>query len=115
MRDFLNVNCVLLNIFIDMEPVFCSDRKKNFQVLCDYIKKRINIDERDVVAECNNLLLKHKIFAGGSSGAVFSAIKQYFSGKRFERKPNVVTLFADRGDRYANTVYNKAWCQKYIY
>lgn len=75
----------------------------------------ISIDERDVVKECNNLLLQHKIFVGGSSGAVFSAVKQYFHGKSFERKPNVITLFADGGDRYANTVYNEQWCKKFIY
>lgn len=79
------------------------------------IDEVIAIDERDVVKECNNLLLQHKIFVGGSSGAVFSAIKQYFHGKSFKRKPNVVTLFADRGDRYANTLYNEQWCEKFIY
>lgn len=73
------------------------------------------IDERDVIRECNNLLLEHKIFAGGSSGAVFAAIKEYFKDKSFKTKPNVVTLFADRGDRYANTVYNEEWCNKFIY
>lgn len=79
------------------------------------IDEVIAINECDVVKECNNLLLQHKIFAGGSSGAVFAAIKQYFYGKSFKIKPNVVTLFADRGDRYVNTVYNDLWCEKFIY
>ncbi len=79
------------------------------------IDEVIAIDEREVVKECNNLLLQHKIFAGGSSGAVFSAIKQYFHEKSFVKKPNVVTLFADRGDRYANTVYSEEWCRRIIY
>lgn len=79
------------------------------------IDEVISIDERDVVKECENLLLQHKIFAGGSSCAVFSAIKQYFCDKSFKTKPNVVTLFADRGDRYANTLYNEQWCEKFIF
>lgn len=79
------------------------------------IDQVIAINECDVVKECNNLLLQHKIFAGGSSGAVFAAIKKYFSGKSFIKKPNVVTLFADRGDRYVNTVYSDLWCEKFIY
>ncbi|WP_235929976.1 2,3-diaminopropionate biosynthesis protein SbnA [Chengkuizengella marina] len=79
-----------------------------------FIDDVIAIDETEVVKECNNLLLQHNIFAGGSSGAVFSAIKKYFNGKSFSKKPNVVTLFADRGDRYANTVYNEQWCEKFI-
>ena len=73
------------------------------------------VNEKDVVKECNNLLLEHKIFAGGSSGAVFAAVKEYFKDKSFKTKPNVVILFADRGDRYANTVYNEEWCNKFIY
>ncbi|WP_291584162.1 2,3-diaminopropionate biosynthesis protein SbnA [Clostridium sp. UBA6640] len=79
------------------------------------IDEVMTIDERDVVRECNNLLLEHKIFAGGSSGAVFAAVKKYFKDKSFKTKPNVVTLFADRGDRYANTVYDEEWCNKYIF
>lgn len=75
----------------------------------------IAIEESQVIKECNNLLINHKIFVGGSSGAVFSAIKQYFGGRSFIKKPNVVTLFADRGDRYANTVYNEEWCKEFIY
>lgn len=73
------------------------------------------VNEKDVVKECNNLLLEHKIFAGGSSGAVFAAVKEYFKDKSFRTKPNVVTLFADRGDRYANTVYKEEWCNKFIH
>lgn len=75
----------------------------------------IAIEEREVVKECNNLLEEHKIFVGGSSGAVFAAVKKYFMDKSFKTKPNVVTLFADRGDRYANTVYNREWCEEFIY
>lgn len=78
------------------------------------IDEVMEIEEGDVINECNNLLLEHKIFAGGSSGAVFAAVKKYFKGKSFGSKPNVVTLFADRGDRYANTVYNNEWCEKFI-
>jgi len=79
------------------------------------IDEVIAVNEKDVVNECNNLLLEHKIFAGGSSGAVFAAVKEYFKDKSFKTKPNVVTLFADRGDRYANTVYEEEWCNEFIY
>lgn len=79
-----------------------------------FIDEVIQIEEKDVVKECNNLLLQHTIFAGGSSGAAFSAIKQYFSNINFEKPPNVVTVFVDRGDRYSNTIYNKNWCEEYI-
>jgi cysteine synthase A len=72
------------------------------------------IDELSTIETCHELLKKHYIFAGGSSGSVFAAIKKYFSGKNLNRKVNVVTVFADRGERYANTVYNEEWCKKFL-
>lgn len=73
----------------------------------------IMVDEKDVVKGCGELLNEHSIFAGGSSGAVYSAINQYFSGKVLNKVPNVVTIFADRGDRYADTIYNEEWCNSH--
>jgi 2,3-diaminopropionate biosynthesis protein SbnA len=74
----------------------------------------VMVDEECVVNMCHELLDKHQIFVGGSSGSVIYAIKKYFKGKKFSEKPNVVTIFADRGDRYAKTIYNKSWCSEFI-
>lgn len=71
------------------------------------------IDEISTIDMCHELLKKHYIFAGGSSGSAFAAIKKYFSGKKLSRKVNVVTVFADRGERYTNTVYNQEWCRDF--
>lgn len=71
----------------------------------------IYVNEVDVVSSCHELLKNHAIFVGGSSGANYTAIKTYFAGKKLTKKPNVVTLFADRGDRYCDTIYNPAWCE----
>jgi 2,3-diaminopropionate biosynthesis protein SbnA len=74
----------------------------------------VMIDEVSTIAMCRELLKKHYIFAGGSSGSVFAAIKKYFTGKNLNRKVNVVTVFADRGERYADTVYNEKWCTNFV-
>ena len=73
----------------------------------------VMIDEVSTIDMCHELLEKHYVFAGGSSGSVFAAIKKYFTGKKLNRKVNVVTLFADRGERYANTIYNEEWCRDF--
>ncbi len=73
----------------------------------------VMIDEVSTIAMCHELLKKHYIFAGGSSGSVFAAIKKYFAGRKINKKLNVVTVFADRGERYANTVYNEEWCRDF--
>ena len=67
------------------------------------------VDEVSTIKMCHELLNTHQVFAGGSSGSVFAAIKKYFKGKRVDKKLNVVTIFPDRGDRYTNTIYNHEW------
>lgn len=74
----------------------------------------VMIDELSTIEMCHQLLKQHYIFAGGSSGSVFAAIKKYFACKNFNRKINVVTVFADRGERYADTVYNEEWCKEFV-
>lgn len=74
----------------------------------------VMINELSTIETCHELLKKHYIFAGGSSGSVIAAIKKYFSGKNFNRKMNVVTVFADRGERYADTIYNEEWCKNFL-
>jgi N-(2-amino-2-carboxyethyl)-L-glutamate synthase len=78
------------------------------------IDEVITVDEVSTIKMCHKLLKEHNLFLGGSSGSVFSAVKKYFFGKKFNKKPNVVLVFADRGDRYINTVYNEDWNNKFF-
>lgn len=73
----------------------------------------VMIDEISTIEMCHELLNKHYIFAGGSSGSVFAAIKKYFTGKKIKRNVNVVTVFADRGERYMETIYSEEWCRRF--
>jgi len=72
------------------------------------------MDEISTVKMCHELLERHSIFAGGSSGTVFAAIKKYFAGKKINKKPNVVMIFPDGGDRYVDTIYNQEWYNNFI-
>ena len=67
------------------------------------------IEEYDAITSCREFLHENHLLIGGSSGSVYMAIKQYFEGKAFPQKPNVVAIFADQGDRYIDTVYNDDW------
>lgn len=78
------------------------------------IDEVVIISEKTSIDMCKELLSEHTIFAGGSSGAVYAAVKEYFKYKSFVKKPNIVALFADRGDRYFDTIYNDQWCQKVL-
>jgi cysteine synthase A len=76
----------------------------------------VMMDEVTTIRMCRELLEKHNIFAGGSSGSAYGAVKKYFTEKspNPDRDINVVTIFPDRGDRYSNTVYDEDWCNDFI-
>lgn len=75
----------------------------------------IIVDEANTITMCHELLNKHFIFGGGSSGSVYGAIKKYFKEREVKKEVDVCTIFPDRGDRYANTIYNKDWYSDFLY
>ncbi|WP_410586709.1 2,3-diaminopropionate biosynthesis protein SbnA [Amycolatopsis sp. lyj-23] len=66
------------------------------------------VTETETVAACHDLVRRHGIYAGGSTGSVYAAIERYFAGHR-GRAPVVAMLCADRGTAYADTVYRPGW------
>jgi cysteine synthase A len=73
----------------------------------------VMVDEVATIDMCNELLCRYNIFAGGSSGSVLAGIKKYFSNSKINGRKNIATIFPDRGDRYATTVYNSEWCEHF--
>ena len=74
----------------------------------------ILVNELDTIRSCHELMGKYFIFAGGSSGSVYAAIKKYFNDTNDIQNTNVIAIMADRGERYTNTIYNEDWCLKFI-
>jgi len=79
-----------------------------------FVDDVVLVDEVSTIESCHELLAKHSIFAGGSSGSVLAGIKKYFFDKEIYTPVNVVTVFPDRGERYYDTIYNKEWCDKIV-
>jgi 2,3-diaminopropionate biosynthesis protein SbnA len=70
------------------------------------------IPERETVAACRELLTTHGLFAGGSSGTAFAAVKRYAAKMSHTRNPNVLFVCPDRGTPYLDTVFDSAWAAK---
>jgi cysteine synthase A len=68
----------------------------------------VTVSEPDEVAGCHALLRDHGIFAGASTGGVYTAIARYFAGYRGP-PPVVAFLCADGGEPYRDTVYDRDW------
>jgi len=78
------------------------------------IDEVVLIPERETVAACRELLLTHGLFAGGSSGTVYAAVKRYATRMRGEgpQRPTVLFVCADRGTPYLDTVFDPTWTAK---
>ncbi len=72
------------------------------------------IPERETVAACRELLVTHGLFAGGSSGTAFAAVKRYAAKMGSKRPPTVLFLCADRGTPYLDTVFDPTWANRLL-
>ena len=67
----------------------------------------IYVDDYESALACRQLVKEESIFAGGSSGSAIAAIKKLLP--HIPKHSVVLTLFADRGDRYLDLVYDQTW------
>lgn len=74
----------------------------------------VMVDEEATVQGCHDLLNKHNLFVGGSSGSVYAGIQKYFADKYYDHKIHVATVLPDRGERYFDTVFNQDWLKGVI-
>lgn len=118
-------NTRVIAVIVDGSVIFGNPPHKRYipgigsSMVPEILKKAkiddvVVVDELTTIKMCRELLNKYFIFAGGSSGSTIAAIKKYFTGKELNRKVNVVTVFADRGERYIDTIYSEEWCRKFL-
>ncbi|HET9619878.1 MAG TPA: 2,3-diaminopropionate biosynthesis protein SbnA [Kofleriaceae bacterium] len=69
----------------------------------------VMVSESETVDACHELFRQHGIFAGGSTGSVFAAIKKRMRTMPAKATPNVLFLCYDRGTAYLDTVYDPTW------
>ena len=67
----------------------------------------IRVSDLDCVIGCRRLVKSEAILAGGSSGAVLMAIDCIKD--ELPEDSVVVAVFADRGERYLDTIYSDGW------
>lgn len=67
------------------------------------------VSETETIAACRELLSRHGLFVGGSSGSAYRAVQRYFAGKRTAARPRVLFLCSDRGTAYLQTIFDRRW------
>lgn len=66
------------------------------------------LNDREAFAATLALAANEQIFAGNSAGSTY-AVAHWIS-RSVSPGTRIVAIFADRGDRYAHTIYNRAYC-----
>jgi 2,3-diaminopropionate biosynthesis protein SbnA len=72
--------------------------------LCD---RYVHVSDRECVVNCWHLVKHEAILAGGSSGGVLAGARRLQD--EIPNGANCVLIFADRGERYLDTIYSKVW------
>ncbi|GAA0333832.1 2,3-diaminopropionate biosynthesis protein SbnA [Streptomyces turgidiscabies] len=72
----------------------------------------VHVTDLDCVVGCRRLVRREAILAGGSSGAVVSALDRI--APRLEPGSNVVLILPDGGDRYLDTIYDDTWVRRHF-
>ena len=67
----------------------------------------VHVSDLDCILSCRRLVETEAILSGGSSGAVLSAVEKMRS--HIPPGANCVAIFADRGERYLETIYSDTW------
>jgi cysteine synthase A len=67
----------------------------------------VHVSDLDCVVGCRRLMAREAILAGGSSGAVVSALERLRDA--IPAGATVVLILADRGERYLHSVYDDSW------
>ena len=70
----------------------------------------VHVTDLDCVVGCYRLLQEEAILAGGSSGAIISAVHQY--AHKMPDGSVCAVILADRGERYLNTIYSPEWVRE---
>lgn len=70
----------------------------------------VHVSDWECVLGCRNLLQEEAILAGGSSGAVITAVSHKQAS--LPENATIAMILCDRGERYLETIYNDAWVQK---
>ncbi|MEV4465224.1 pyridoxal-phosphate dependent enzyme [Micromonospora echinofusca] len=65
------------------------------------------LNDREAFGATRDLAREQQIFGGNTSGSVYQVLKDV--ARRAEPGTRIVGIFPDRGDRYAQTVYDDGW------
>jgi cysteine synthase A len=78
----------------------------------EMVERYVHVSNLDCVVGCRRLVRSEAILAGGSSGAVVSALARLQD--EIPAGSTCVLLLPDRGERYLDTIYSESWVAEHF-
>ncbi len=78
----------------------------------DLADECIHVNDLDCIVGCHRLVQEEAILAGGSSGAIVSAVERILPNMRPDS--TCVAILPDRGERYLDTIYSYEWITRHF-
>lgn len=72
----------------------------------------VTVDEEKTVEACRSFVRDYHLLVGGSTGTVLAAVRQL--APDFTPGDTIVAISPDLGERYLDTVYERAWVESVI-
>lgn len=76
----------------------------------DLVEEYIQVSDADCVRGCRKLMNYEGVLAGGSTGAILTAIEYYKD--MIEDGATCVMIMHDKGERYLDTIYSNEWVRE---
>jgi len=78
------------------------------------IDEVIHLSQYEIAIGTHELLNEQALFCGSSTGALYTAAKNYLGKTAIQPESNALFFCADRGTSYLNTVYNNDWMTRLL-
>jgi cysteine synthase A len=78
----------------------------------DLADEYVQVSDLDCVVGCHRLVQEEAFLAGGSSGAIISAVEQFIP--KMPPGSTCVAVLPDRGERYLDTIYSREWIAQHF-
>jgi cysteine synthase A len=78
----------------------------------DLAHEHVLVSDCECVIGCRRLVMTEAVLAGGSSGAVVAAFQRMRTA--ISARAQCALIFADRGERYLDTIYSDAWVHQHF-
>ena len=72
----------------------------------------VTVDEEKTVEACRSFVRDYHLLVGGSTGTVLAAVRQL--APEFKLGDTIVAISPDLGERYLDTIYERAWVDSVI-